>query len=119
MNASLPDPAQDDAAWARLRHRQKVARRRRWTNARRLSWFVVPVLVVVAWAVLFLPQFSAAPHSATVCYRFACQHFSSGEYADYLGWVTGLYFLLAAFLAVFLMALFFGKHPPFPVRFTE
>ncbi len=117
MNEPLSDPTEDAAAWERLRHRERVERASRRTNALRLSWFIMPAAVVVLWAVWFLGQLRAAPHAATVCWNLACLHFSAGDWSAYLATASMLYFVLAGALTALGAGLFFGKHPPFPVRF--
>lgn len=119
MRGLLADPEEDAAAWERLRHRQWVSRSARRSRALRLSWFALPALVAVLWAAWLISQLHAGPHSAAVCWRLSCLHFSSGEYAAYLASVSALYFLLAGTLTAVGVGLFFGKHPPFPVRFRD
>lgn len=119
VSGPLTDPQEDAAAWERLRHRERVTRRARRDRVLRLAWFVIPAFVVILWGAWFVSQLHAGPHSATVCWRFDCQDFSSSEFAAYLASVSVLYFLLAGTLTAVGVGLFFGKHPPFPVRFRD
>lgn len=52
-------------------------------------------VVMLPWALLFLPQFWAAPHATEACWRF-CVSFSSSEYSEYLAYATSLWIFLAA-----------------------
>jgi hypothetical protein len=116
VDEPLSDPPEDAAAWARFRHRESLQRRTRWIDSLKLAWFVIPALLVAGSVFWLRDQIAVGPHATDTCFKFSCVPIPAANYPGFLALGIFSFGLLAAGTTILGYRLFFGTHPPFPIR---